>query len=126
MSKVLVAQAEFLRPEDQRDLARAHLIADFSRAILETAECMLQKAMAARGGADNQSAVLHGVRKAVELLACFEHSRGVDCGFRFSISNVVGVHDTQSRKPEVAHRTRRRPDIERIAWRYEYNAQRVG
>jgi hypothetical protein len=86
---------------------------------------MLQVAGANSGGADYESAVRDSFGHAGKNLGTREDLGRPDGGTRLAKRGIVRIHDAQVRAAEIAHRARRRSNIERIARRNENDAEPV-
>ena len=95
------------------------------RAVLQTADGVLQLAMSHAGGADHQAAIGHRVGQAGEFLGFLQQRRGAHGGPRFAEGHIVGIDHAQARKAEIGHGARGGADIERIARRNQDDAQIV-
>ena len=112
---LFVAQAEFLRPEQQRDPALPQPLANLPAAVSSLRSGCDKRTVPERGRPDNQRAVGHRLRHCGILLTLSQHGAGLYCRTGFGIGYFVSVHDPQVQESEVAHCPRRRADIQRIA-----------
>ena len=76
---------------------------------------MLQGARSAGGGADDESAIGHGLGDRRELARGLEHMQGFYGGAGFPERDVIGIHQPHLGKAEIAHGSRGRADVQRIA-----------
>ncbi len=89
------------------------------------AERMMQFAFAHRGGADHQAAVGDGFGHAAEDLRIQQHLRGANGGARTEVGGFPRSNQPKIPEAEVAHRTRRRADVQRIARAHQHDAQLI-
>lgn len=86
---------------------------------------MLQRAVALRGGADDQTAIGYGIgdrrifARALQDVLRFHGRLG------FTKRDFVWIYQTQFGDAEIAHRARSRADIEGIARRGENDSEQV-
>jgi hypothetical protein len=125
MAEVFVRQTEFLGAEQKRDVARTEPLANEARAVFQAPERMLQFSVAHGRGSHHQRAIGNSSGDGVELFGACKQFRRANGGTRLAKSRVVGIHDAQASKTEVAHGARGSAHVERVARSYQYNAQAV-
>jgi hypothetical protein len=125
MAEVFVRQTEFLGAEQKCDVARTEPLANQARAIFEAPERMLQFAVAHRCGSHHERAIGNSRGHCFKLFGAGKQFRCAHRGTRFAKSRVVGIHDAQASKTEVAHGARGSAHIERVARRHQDNAQTI-
>ena len=111
MAEVFIREAKLLRPKQNRDGTYSEMLAYRASARLETAQRMLQIAMANGSGADHERAVGHGVRDGCIFLRAGQNLRAAHGGTRLTKGAFERIHNPQVRTPEVAHRPGSRPDV---------------
>ena len=125
VAEVFIREAKLLRAEQNRNEARTEMFANCTGARLETAQWMLQIAMANSSGADYERAVGHSVRDGCIFLRSGQKISAAHGGARLAKGAFERIDDSQVRAPEVAHRAGSRANVERITRRNEYDAQAV-
>jgi hypothetical protein len=86
---------------------------------------MLQDAMASGCGADDKRTILHGCGYTMILFTASEHGGSIHRGARLQVRDVVRVHETKMRKPEIAHGASGGPNVERVSRRNQHYAEKV-
>jgi len=85
----------------------------------------MQSPMADGGGSHDERAIGDRFGDGLELFGAGEQRRGADGGTRLAKRGLVGIHDAQVAKAEIAHRAGGGADIERVARGNEHDAQTV-
>ena len=112
---VVVREAELLGAEEQRHRRRRQALADQSSAVFDRAKGVLQFAMAERCGSDHEAAIGDRLGQRREFFGIAQDLVRVHRGTSLLKRDVIRVHQPQSREAEVAHGSRCRADVERVA-----------
>jgi hypothetical protein len=126
MAEVFVGEAALFRAEQEGDMACRKALANEARALFEAFDPVLQFARADGGGSDDERAVCNSFGETLVFFSAREQGRSSDGGTRFAERQVVGVHDAEVEKAEVAHSAGGGADVEGIARVDEDDAQTVG
>src|SRR5215471_1569255 len=91
------------------------VVRSISLALAGFTFCGFNKGFASRASSYKQSAIGYGFRNSFVFCGAGEQLRSSDCRPRFTKRRLVRIDQSEARETKVAHRPRRRPDIERIA-----------
>jgi hypothetical protein len=84
---------------------------------------MLEGSIPHGSRSDYQGTIRHGLGYGRELAGAGEHGRGSHCRARLTKSDSIGIDQRKMPDSEVAHRTRRRPNVEWVARAHQYDDQ---
>src|SRR3954467_15636324 len=121
MTEVFVGQSDLLGAEQQSDAARLQCRADGAAGfVIQASNWILQRLVPYRSRSYDERTVEYCRSDRVELLGVLEQFQRSDCGAGLAKSNSIRVHNAKRAHAEVAHRTRCRPNVERIAGTHQH------
>src|SRR5579864_807963 len=94
---------------------------DQRRMPIQRLRGMVQFPISNGSSSDHQRAIGNGIGHTVELLGVLEHRGAADGRARLAEREAKGIHDPEMSRAEIAHSTRRRTDIQRVAWTYHHD-----
>jgi hypothetical protein len=126
VAEVLVREPDFFRPKQESDPLGLKLVANRAAgSFVKRAHRLLQYAVARRGCSDDQGAIGDGIGNRLVFFCLAEHVRGTHGGTGLAKARRVGIHEAQAINAEIAHRTRRGANIQRIARAYQHHDETV-
>jgi hypothetical protein len=86
---------------------------------------MLHIPVTHRGSPDDQRAITHRIRDGIKVFRTLQQLRSSHRALRLQKRRLKRTHHSQPPKSKIAHRPRRRPNIQRIPRGYQHYAQPV-
>lgn len=99
------------------------MASDIAGAILQPHQRVLQVAMADRRGSNDQRAVGNRFRHGLINFRACQRGRRAHRRSRILKRYVIRIYQAKARKSKIAHRTRSRTDVQRIAHVHQNDAE---
>ena len=126
MAHIVIAEAEFLRAEQEGDRNGRELLANNASGSFKTPQRMFQSAMPFRSSSDDQRTIGHGVGHSRKFAGILQNALRLHRRFRFAKRDFVRIDQSEFEESKVAHGARSRADVQRIARRRKHHSQRIG